>query len=69
MIDSYWPGILKAAGIDKHVRVHDIRHTTVDLLCAAGVPEDLIQEVVGHSSRAMSRAYKSKATAPASSPR
>jgi len=54
-----WPEILKAAGIHKHVRIHDLRHTTVDLLYAAGVPEDVIQLIVGHSSRAMTRSYRS----------
>lgn len=59
-ITKTWPLILDAAGIDKKMRLHDIRHTTVDLLYAAGVPEPDILEIVGHSSRAMSRAYKSK---------
>lgn len=56
-----WPEVRKAAGISKAVRIHDLRHTTVDLLYAAGVPEDLITVIVGHSNRLMSRAYKSKA--------
>ncbi|WP_405373346.1 MULTISPECIES: tyrosine-type recombinase/integrase [unclassified Microbacterium] len=47
-------------GEDRSIRLHDIRHTTIDLLYAAGVPEDLIQEIVGHSTRAMTRAYKSR---------
>lgn len=55
-----WPSVLEAAGIDGHVRLHDLRHTTVDLLYAADISEDLIQQIVGHSSRAMSRAYRSK---------
>lgn len=59
-VTKMWPAILDAAGITKKVRVHDLRHTTVDLLYAAGVPEADILEIVGHSSRAMSRAYKSK---------
>ncbi len=53
-----WRKILEAAGIDKDVRLHDGRHTTVDLLYAAGVPEDLIQEIVGHSTRSMTQGYK-----------
>lgn len=53
-----WRKILAAAGIDKDVRLHDGRHTTVDLLYAAGVPEDLIQEIVGHSTRTMTQGYK-----------
>lgn len=52
--------LLAAAGIDKKVRIHDLRHTAVDLLYFAGVPEDLLISIVGHSTRAMSRSYKSR---------
>lgn len=54
-----WRASLAAAGIDKNVRLHDVRHTTVDLLYKAGIPEDLIQEIVGHSDRATTQGYKS----------
>lgn len=54
-----WRTALRAAGIDKNVRLHDARHTTVDLLLLAGVPEDLITEIVGHSTRLQTREYKS----------
>lgn len=54
-----WRKVLSEAGIEKDVRLHDGRHTTVDLLYAAGVPDDLIQEIVGHSTRTMTQAYKS----------
>ncbi|MCC2033048.1 tyrosine-type recombinase/integrase [Microbacterium allomyrinae] len=54
-----WRKVLVAAGIEKDVRLHDARHTAVDLLYLAGVPEDLIQEIVGHSTRATTRGYKS----------
>lgn len=54
-----WRAMLKDAGIDKDVRLHDGRHTTVDLLYAAGVPEDMISELVGHSTRKMTQGYKS----------
>ena len=57
-----WARVLESAGIHKHVRVHDLRHTTVDLLYAADVNEDDITAIIGHSSRTMSRSYKSKAT-------
>ena len=46
--------------LPKKIRVHDLRHTTVDLLYAAGVDEDDITQIVGHSTRAMSRSYRSK---------
>lgn len=56
-----WRSIMRAQfGDDRSVRLHDLRHTTVDLLYLAGVPEDLIQEIVGHSTRSMSREYKSR---------
>ena len=55
-----WKRLLKSAGVNENVVLHGARHTTVDLLYMAGVPEDLIQEIVGHSTRGMTRAYKSK---------
>ncbi|WP_420111642.1 tyrosine-type recombinase/integrase [Pseudactinotalea sp.] len=54
-----WRKAIQAAGIEKNARLHDARHTAVDLLYAAGVPEDLIQEIVGHSDRATTQGYKS----------
>lgn len=50
--------------VGRRIRVHDIRHTTVDLLYAAGVAEDIIIQIVGHSTVAMSRSYKSKQNRP-----
>lgn len=59
-VSKEWRAVLERAGVDKNVRLHDLRHTTVDLLLAAGVPEDLVMEIVGHSTRATTRAYKSR---------
>lgn len=58
---SMWNATRDAAGISRPVRLHDLRHTTVDLLDAAGVDMDTIMDIVGHSTRAMSREYRSKA--------
>lgn len=55
-----WHDLLKRAGVTD-VRLHDGRHTTVDLLLELGVHEDLIMDIVGHSSRATTRGYKSRA--------
>lgn len=56
---SRWPVALAESGItDKKVRLHDLRHTTVDLLYEAGIPEDVIMEIVGHSTRTTTRGYK-----------
>lgn len=59
-ITKQWIKIRELAGITRNVRVHDLRHTTVDLLYAAGVDEVSITAIIGHSSRVMSRAYKSR---------
>ena len=36
------------AGIDRHVRVHDLRHTCGSLMHQNGVASKEIQEVLGH---------------------
>lgn len=60
-ITNEWPKLRdEVFGSGRRVRLHDVRHSTVDLLYLAGVPEDLIQEIVGHSTRSMTRAYKSR---------
>lgn len=60
-ITHAWPKLREEVfGPGRRVRLHDVRHTTVDLLYLAGLPEDIIQEVVGHSTRTMTRQYKSR---------
>lgn len=55
-----WRTIMKAKfGEERAVRLHDLRHTSVDLLYTAGVPEDAIIDIVGHSTRSQSQEYKS----------
>jgi integrase len=55
-----WQKALDQVGIEKSVRLHDLRHATIDLLYLAGVPEDVIIEIVGHAGKDMARAYKRK---------
>jgi integrase len=55
-----WSALLVEAGLPSDVVLHGSRHTTVDLLYEAGVPEAVISEIVGHSSRAVTRGYKSR---------
>lgn len=55
-----WNETLKASGIDTRVVLHGLRHTTADLLFLAGVPEDIIMEILGHTTRAVSRGYKTR---------
>jgi integrase len=49
-------GQLAAAGLPRR-RWHDLRHTAVTLMLAAGVPERTIMDIVGHSSIDMTRLY------------
>jgi len=52
-----WHRLLERAGVPQ-VRLHDARHFAVDLLYAAGVPEVVAMELIGHSSVAMTRRYR-----------
>jgi integrase len=54
-----WHQLLERAGVHD-ARLHDARHTTVDLLYEAEVPEAVITEIVGHSTIGMSRRYRSR---------
>lgn len=60
LVTRAWSDLLEEMKIDKNVRLHDVRHTTVDLLSLAGVPDDIIMEIVGHSTRLMTQQYKSR---------
>lgn len=60
-ITKEWPKLRdEVFGAGRRVRLHDIRHAAVDLLYLANVPEHLISEIIGHSTRTMTRAYKSR---------
>jgi integrase len=58
-VQDLWHELLKRAGVPD-IRFHDGRHTAIDLLYEAGVPEDLIIEIAGHSAKGQSRSYKSR---------
>lgn len=59
-----WKTVLADAGLPTDVVLHGSRHTTVDLLYEAGVPEQVIMEIVGHTNRAVTRGYKSRGNRP-----
>ena len=46
---------LKKAGITKHIRVHDLRHTYASILINQGHPDTFIAEQIGHTSAAFTR--------------
>lgn len=55
-----WRALLKTTGIQKNVRLHDLRHGAIDLLTLAGVPDDLIVQIAGHASRLQTNEYRRK---------
>jgi integrase len=55
-----WAKLLAEAGLPDNIVLHGARHTCVDLLDAAGVDWDTIKDIVGHSTKKMSQAYRSK---------
>ncbi|MEZ2388883.1 tyrosine-type recombinase/integrase [bacterium RCC_150] len=63
-VTKRWKQILAKAGLPNDVVLHGARHTTVDLLAAAKVPAELRREIVGHSTREMTEAYRTKGNIP-----
>jgi integrase len=59
-VTKAWKKLMVSAGLPDDVVLHGARHTTVDLLYAAKVPEDIIQAIVGHSTRQMTRSYRTR---------
>ena len=59
-IGRMWKKLMKAANMPEHVTLHGARHTFIDMLYNAEQPvrEDTVMQLVGHSSRAMSRSYR-----------
>jgi integrase len=55
-----WKKLLAQTGIDKNVRLHDLRHGAIDLLTIAGVPDDVIVQIAGHASRLQTNDYRRK---------
>jgi len=59
-VTKAWKALMRETGLPTDVVLHGARHGLVDLLYTAGVPEDLIQSIVGHSTRAMTRSYRTR---------
>jgi len=53
---SEWKSLLSQAGV-REARVHDGRHTAGTLMIAQGVPIEVVQEILGHSSVVVTRGY------------
>jgi integrase len=55
-----WAGVLPQVGIRKAVTIHEIRHSTIDLLYDLGIDEEVIMDIVGHSVRSVTRGYRTR---------
>lgn len=59
-VNKAWNEMVADAGVQRRVTIHGARHTVVDLLYLAGVPELVIMEILGHSNISQTRAYRTK---------
>jgi integrase len=51
-------GITYSTSEQKGLRFHDLRHSAATILLAAGVPERVVMEILGHSTLAMVKRYQ-----------
>ncbi len=51
-------GIAYSTRDEKGLRLHDLRHSAATILLAAGVPERVVTEILGHSTTAMITRYQ-----------
>lgn len=62
--NAAWHDILDRAEVPQ-MRLHDARHTAVTLLYDLGIPEAIIQQIVGQSTISVTRGYRHRTIAPA----
>lgn len=51
-------GIAYSTREQNGLRFHDLRHSAATILLAAGVPERVVMEILGHSTLAMVKCYQ-----------
>lgn len=56
-LPKIWGALERTLELGKHIVPHAMRNTTAGLMFAAGVPEHVILNVLGHTELAMSRSY------------
>ena len=57
-ISKAWKDLLADAGLPGHVTLHGARHTFVDMLYASGARESVVMDMLGHSTRSVTRGYR-----------
>lgn len=58
MVKDWAPDACRKAGLAKRATLHKLRHSYATRLMAAGNADRLVQELLGHSSDAMTRIYQ-----------
>lgn len=53
-----WRKVLAEAGMPQDVKLHGLRHTAIDLMTAAGMPDHIMMQITGHSSRQILNSYR-----------
>ena len=48
---------LHTVGIERHIRVHDLRHTAASLALRKGIAGKVVQEMLGHESITITEIY------------
>lgn len=56
-IRRIWDRIRRRSGLEVGWRIHDLRHSFASMLAAQGVPATAIQQLLGHSSLAVTQRY------------
>jgi len=59
-VGKNWKKLLKQHDLPEHITLHGARHTFIDMLYNSNksIREDTVMQLVGHSSRAMTRSYR-----------
>ena len=50
---TYWKPLLKAAGLPRDTRFHDLRHTAASLMLGQNIPLPVVSHVLDHSNPAI----------------
>lgn len=57
-VSKAWRKVLAEAWMPQDVKLHGLRHTAIDLMTAAGVPDHIMMQIAGHSSRQVLNSYR-----------
>ena len=53
-----WRRAVRLAGLPSWVRFHSLRHTFVSAMHSAGIPQMVVEAIVGHNTKSVNDMYK-----------